>query len=641
MSSQGIHFAGQCAQSPVNRYFDQVYVINLARRPDRKLAMLQKLRRLGIRAEFVTSIDGTEEGPLRAFQRYAESPLGDHPLERLQQRKLITSPGAWGYLKTYYAVLLDADQRGYQRILCLDDDLLFDREFTARFEVFTNRVPEDWVLLYLGASQFVWRIPDALQYPDRAKIAYDPDEPFYHPARTDGSFAMGIHRRCFKQLFSEIGRMDAPLDSGPLRSVIRSYPDKCFVATPNLVIADVGDSDLRGGQDQQAYANQVKWDLNRYDCPFEHDLISVVMPAYNAAKTIVAALESSLADEYPRIEVVVVDDGSDDGTAAAVESVARRDQRVRLVRGGWNRGVGAARNLGIRVAQGSLIAYLDADDIALPGRLTRQLLPIYQDDVDCCLATIHRGCCTSDELMVVDPGNRLAHARQAARNRRHVDQRAAGREVMAFGSAVIRRSLFETLGLYRNLRFAEDMEFFERLLVVRTGRYFADSECAHAYLGSVDDIPNTLRRIDDVLLIGSQRTATNLTSLYDCQRDERVTLREKYRQVLRNESGCKGPPLEPLPAAGFSPMCRLRYPEWSAIDLDTRSDPKAAYIDDHTKRSEHAKDFAHSLRLSDEVERLRAELSCLESSLSWRITRPLRWLANTVGITREWKRRMR
>jgi glycosyltransferase involved in cell wall biosynthesis len=98
-------------------------------------------------------------------------------------------------------------------------------------------------------------------------------------------------------------------------------------------------------------------------------LITVVMPAYNASFFIVDAMRSVLDQDYPNIELIVVDDGSSDGTAAAAE---RFDDRVRVVRQ-RNAGPAAARNRGLEAAKGDFIAFLDADDVWLPGKLTAQV----------------------------------------------------------------------------------------------------------------------------------------------------------------------------------------------------------------------------------------------------------------------------
>lgn len=99
--------------------------------------------------------------------------------------------------------------------------------------------------------------------------------------------------------------------------------------------------------------------------------ISVVMPAYNAAASVAAALDSLLAQTHSNFEVVAVDDGSADATADILRTYAARDGRVRpliLSHGG----VAEAFNAGIDAARGEYVARMDADDLCLPQRLARQ-----------------------------------------------------------------------------------------------------------------------------------------------------------------------------------------------------------------------------------------------------------------------------
>ncbi|NEX93042.1 glycosyltransferase family 2 protein [Caulobacter sp. 17J65-9] len=101
-------------------------------------------------------------------------------------------------------------------------------------------------------------------------------------------------------------------------------------------------------------------------------LVSVVVPAYNAAWSIDQTLASVCAQTYPNFEVLVVDDGSTDATAEAVGAWTVRDPRVRLLRKP-NGGVASARNLGVREARGAYVAPIDSDDLWAPDNLDRQV----------------------------------------------------------------------------------------------------------------------------------------------------------------------------------------------------------------------------------------------------------------------------
>lgn len=98
--------------------------------------------------------------------------------------------------------------------------------------------------------------------------------------------------------------------------------------------------------------------------------ISVIIPAYNARRFIGEAIESVLRQTVPAHEIIVVDDGSTDGTG---EFVQERFRDVVQVIRQENKGVGAARNTGIRAATGNIFQFLDADDLLLPNKFEVQL----------------------------------------------------------------------------------------------------------------------------------------------------------------------------------------------------------------------------------------------------------------------------
>lgn len=108
--------------------------------------------------------------------------------------------------------------------------------------------------------------------------------------------------------------------------------------------------------------------------------VSVIIPAYNTEKYIALALQSALDQTERNIEVIVVDDGSTDGTLAVVESFV--DERIKLIVAGNNNGPSHARNRAINEARGEWIAILDSDDWYATERLARLLEMAYLHNVD-------------------------------------------------------------------------------------------------------------------------------------------------------------------------------------------------------------------------------------------------------------------
>lgn len=105
--------------------------------------------------------------------------------------------------------------------------------------------------------------------------------------------------------------------------------------------------------------------------PHTGPAVSVVLPTYNRAPLLGRSIRSVLGQSYEDFELIVVDDGSTDETAAVVAGF--RDPRVRYVALSGNRGAGAARNVGIRMARGRFLAFQDSDDEWLPSKLAKQM----------------------------------------------------------------------------------------------------------------------------------------------------------------------------------------------------------------------------------------------------------------------------
>lgn len=104
--------------------------------------------------------------------------------------------------------------------------------------------------------------------------------------------------------------------------------------------------------------------------------ISVLMPAHNAADTIVTAMDSVLSQTWANLELIVVDDGSSDATWAAIKSVAKRDARVVPLRHAHNSGAYAARNTALRQASGEFVTVQDSDDWTHPEKLALQAITL-------------------------------------------------------------------------------------------------------------------------------------------------------------------------------------------------------------------------------------------------------------------------
>lgn len=181
---------------------------------------------------------------------------------------------------------------------------------------------------------------------------------------------------------------------------------------------------------------------------------SIVIPAYNRADKIGRTLQSCLAQTDPDFEVVVVDDGSRDGTAERVEAMG--DPRIRCIRQA-NAGASAARNRGAAEARGEHIAFLDSDDEFLPEKLARLRAAIAAEQGPPAVwyspLFFHRG-----------EGNRMVKPDRAiAPDERVGDYLFAADGLMQTSTLVIPRALFAQTGFDTGLRCLEDLDLCLRL----------------------------------------------------------------------------------------------------------------------------------------------------------------------------------
>ncbi|WKV07997.1 glycosyltransferase family 2 protein [Thermoanaerobacterium sp. CMT5567-10] len=102
-------------------------------------------------------------------------------------------------------------------------------------------------------------------------------------------------------------------------------------------------------------------------------LVSIIMPTYNCEKYIEQAINSVINQTYKEWELLVIDDGSEDNTVEIIKELSKKDSRIRFVKNEKNQGVSATRNIGISLANGNWIAFLDSDDMWDKTKLEKQM----------------------------------------------------------------------------------------------------------------------------------------------------------------------------------------------------------------------------------------------------------------------------
>jgi len=530
--------------SAINRYFDHIYVINLERRADRRLEMIQKLTRLNIKAEFFPPEDGSSKENMEEYQEYFNKPIDPdnaHEMEIRLKRKAIYSPGSWAYLKSHKKLLLDAEKRRFTRILCLEDDVVFASDFENLFRQAIEIIPDNWKLLYLGASQHSWIKGEDLDFPEMEPKA-NRAVSYYHALNTDGAFAIGIHKSALSFLQKEIAKMNCSFDSGALRSASRNYRGECYVVYPNAIIADVKESDILIARSQNSFAKTVRWNLADYGYPVKKDLVSVIMPAYNAEKTIEMSLRSIMAQSYSELEIIVVNDGSTDRTREIVENLSKQDHRIILTDSKENIGCYPARNLGIRKSTGKFITFQDADDISLKNRIQHQLIHHCLGKARFSVMRIMRSRLDISEIDLNDQDNLIRKVLEKRSGNHALLSEYRDQPNIGLVTSMINRSLFEELGLFWENRFGADAEFVERILFSKAGVLInLKNSKVHSYLTSHNTVPGIYIRIDTVGVISPEMTDHNLTRKYNST--ERDSFEKKWRSRLKGEYDYEYPKL--------------------------------------------------------------------------------------------------
>jgi glycosyltransferase involved in cell wall biosynthesis len=185
-------------------------------------------------------------------------------------------------------------------------------------------------------------------------------------------------------------------------------------------------------------------------------LVSVIIPAYNEAATVERTISSVLNQTYSDLEVLVVDDGSTDETAALVRRMADLDHRIKLLQKA-NGGLVSARNCGIAHAQGEFIAPLDADDLWHPEKIRKQLKVLWSRADQVGLVY----CWTR----AIDEQDRVLFDVTPCALRDHVYAALIIRNFLSSGAPLVRRRCVEEVGRYdatlssRGADCCEDLKF--------------------------------------------------------------------------------------------------------------------------------------------------------------------------------------
>jgi glycosyltransferase involved in cell wall biosynthesis len=245
--------------------------------------------------------------------------------------------------------------------------------------------------------------------------------------------------------------------------------------------------------------------------------VSVIIPTYNRLPMVKEAVDSVLAQNFEDFELIVVDDGSTDGTA---EEIKRYGGRVRLLQVPQNRGVSVARNRGILKARGKYIAFLDSDDLWVKGKLKTQVA-FMEDNPQYPL-------CYTDEIWIrrgkrVNP--KLRHAKYSG----WIFEKCLPLCIISPSSALIKRTLFSKVGLFDEaLPVCEDYDLWLRI-TTRYPVFFINKKLIIKRGGHPDQLSNRSWGNDRFRVIALEKL---LSEPYVTE-EERALVLEEMRKKCR------------------------------------------------------------------------------------------------------------
>jgi GR25 family glycosyltransferase involved in LPS biosynthesis len=230
----------------INYYFDEVYCVNLDRRGDRWDTVKKQFDKHNIRVRRFSAIDGKDLTYDDFYPYWKDKPYIDG--------KLLFGPGdvenkfALGCLKTHLAIIRDAKENGYEKILIFEDDVVLSNDFENEIRKVKDL---DWKMLYLGATQYDWSnlfIGDGL----------------YMSKNTYGTFAYAIDSSIYDLLIHKIQNSTQTIDH-TYTHIQNELTGNCYTLYPNIAIPYVNDSDIRNVQDINAHAEKMRWNLSNFN----------------------------------------------------------------------------------------------------------------------------------------------------------------------------------------------------------------------------------------------------------------------------------------------------------------------------------------------------------------------------------------
>ncbi|MBN2100307.1 glycosyltransferase [Candidatus Dojkabacteria bacterium] len=217
------------------------------------------------------------------------------------------------------------------------------------------------------------------------------------------------------------------------------------------------------------------------------------MPVHNGEKYLKEAIESVLCQTYAKLELIVVDDGSDDDTPAVLAEFAERDDRIKVKIVERQGQLGKVLNIGIRMSSGKYIARMDHDDVMLPGRLERQV-KFMEENPDVVAV--------GGQVELIDSDGVATGIRNYALDDGMLKKNMFLYSPFAHPAVILRKDVLESVGLYpEDVKRVEDIKLW--FIIGKKGKFANVPEVVLRYRvvegsWSLENIVDQFRRVDEV-----------------------------------------------------------------------------------------------------------------------------------------------
>jgi len=238
-------------------------------------------------------------------------------------------------------------------------------------------------------------------------------------------------------------------------------------------------------------------------------LVSVIIPNYNYASYVGEAIDSVLEQDYPNVEIIIVDDGSSDDSRAVIDCYGKKVQGIFQ----QNQGVSATRNNGVAASKGEFVAFLDADDVWMPAKLSRQM----ERFADANIGMVHVG------VAEIDGSGAIVGESLLGREGKVAHDLLMLRPVILGGGRVVmnnRRIFDEVGGFDTRLSTSADWELYYRIATRCQVAFVPEALVRYRVHGT--NMHNNIEAMEHDVRIGFEKAFADGTSNVEAIRSEAV-----------------------------------------------------------------------------------------------------------------------